>query len=658
MAMPSGNAVISEKMQFPSSGGEIHHRQWFSDERDGFILWLRGEFAAANAIIDSLCQHLRCIGEPGEYDLVHDCIQQRRCNWSAVLHMQHYFPVTDIMYALQQAAWRKQRQQQQRKFEHSSAGERGFKKSGAGNMQVHKLERASGNRASGLEPHSPDVNASVAYVSPDVNLERGEERLGKGEEVKQRCEVERLEDKEGLSKNYLPKDGEDTLTNQVDKQEPIPVPKSFMVTETYDQKVNVVEGLELYEELFNDSEISRLISVANELRTAGQRGELQGSTYAVSKRPMKGHGREMIQLGVPVADGPLDDETAAGTSKHRKVEAIPTLLQDVIDRFVRLQVMSVKPDSCIIDFFKEGDHSQPHFCPPWYDRPFCVLFLTECDVVFGRVIGTDHPGDYRGSLKLSLSAGSLLVMEGKSADFAKHAISSLRKPRIILTFTKCLPKKLTSDDSLRVSSSAVPAVAQQPSPWDPPPSRPPSFTRHPAGPKHYGVVSTTGVLSGPPIHSQRLPPSNGIQPLFLTAPVASAMPFPAPVPLPPASSAAWQAVPPMLSAPRFPVPGTGVFLPPPGSSPPPQQVGTVTPADMNIQVETPHQMENENGAENLNFSNSGSPKSDKVDGNGQKQECNGPFSNCSDGKVVGMEEQQQSVIPNKKVTSIHTGASK
>lgn len=106
------------------------------------------------------------------------------------------------------------------------------------------------------------------------------------------------------------------------------------------------------------------------------------------------------------------------------------------------------------------------------------------------------------------------------------------------------------------------------------------------------------------------------------------------------------------------MPGTGVFLPPPGSSPPPQQVGTVTPADLNIQVETPHQMENENGAENLNFSNSASPKSDKVDGNGQKQECNEPFSNCSDGKVVGMEEQQQSVNPNKKVTSIPTGASK
>lgn len=34
-----------------------------------------------------------------------------------------------------------------------------------------------------------------------------------------------------------------------------------------------------------------------------------------AKRPMKGHGREMIQLGLPIADAPLDDENAAGTSK-------------------------------------------------------------------------------------------------------------------------------------------------------------------------------------------------------------------------------------------------------------------------------------------------------------------------------------------------------
>ncbi|KAJ6898996.1 hypothetical protein NC652_025485 [Populus alba x Populus x berolinensis] len=117
MAMPPGNVVIPDKMQFPAgtggggaaAGNEIHQHhpqrhQWFPvDERDGFISWLRGEFAAANAIIDSLCHHLRAVGEPGEYDLVVGCIQQRGCNWNHVLHMQQYFSVGEVVAALQQA---------------------------------------------------------------------------------------------------------------------------------------------------------------------------------------------------------------------------------------------------------------------------------------------------------------------------------------------------------------------------------------------------------------------------------------------------------------------------------------------------------------------------------------------------------------------------
>jgi len=39
-----------------------------------------------------------------------------------------------------------------------------------------------------------------------------------------------------------------------------------------------------------------------------------GNTFVVSKRPMKGHGREMIQLGTPIAEGPAQDETTTGTS--------------------------------------------------------------------------------------------------------------------------------------------------------------------------------------------------------------------------------------------------------------------------------------------------------------------------------------------------------
>ncbi|MBA0682347.1 hypothetical protein Goari_024074, partial [Gossypium aridum] len=63
------------------------------------------------------------------------------------------------------------------------------------------------------------------------------------------------------------------------------------------------------QELYWGIQISVIAELfCHNLREAGQ-------TYVASKKPMKGHGREMIQLGLPIADAPLDDEIAAGTSK-------------------------------------------------------------------------------------------------------------------------------------------------------------------------------------------------------------------------------------------------------------------------------------------------------------------------------------------------------
>ena len=83
---------------------------WLMDERDGFISWLRGEFAAANAIIDLLVVHLRGVVDPGEYDHVAAAVQQRRHHWAPVIHMQQFFPVADVAFALQQAGWRRRAQ--------------------------------------------------------------------------------------------------------------------------------------------------------------------------------------------------------------------------------------------------------------------------------------------------------------------------------------------------------------------------------------------------------------------------------------------------------------------------------------------------------------------------------------------------------------------
>lgn len=185
MAMPSGNSVIPRKMQFPNGGDAHSQRQWFPDERDGFIYWLKGEFAAANAIIDSLCEHLRTTSEPGEYDMVIGCIQQRRCNWTPVLYLQQYFSVTEINLALQQVAWRKQ----PRHFDQPKPVEKDFKKPAFGYRQVQKLENIREN------------HSSAQYMSPGTKSEKTEEEPTKSEEVKQKTGVQVPH---GNGSNFLP----------------------------------------------------------------------------------------------------------------------------------------------------------------------------------------------------------------------------------------------------------------------------------------------------------------------------------------------------------------------------------------------------------------------------------------------------------------------
>ncbi|XP_040970085.1 RNA demethylase ALKBH10B isoform X1 [Gossypium hirsutum] len=645
MAVPSGNAVLSDKKQFPApsaavaggAGGDAgavggaaaaaaggggggaefnqhHYRNWFPDERDGFIYWLRGEFAAANAMIDSLCHHLREVGEVGEYEAVIACIQQRRCHWNPVLHMQQYFSIAEVSYALQQVAWR----WRQRHCDHGKVGGKDFKRFGFG-FKGHRVEVAKE-----IQNSVVDTNGNSTITAVSERNERGSEKY---EELNLGGELGKVEDKGSV---VTEEHDSHPAQNQNENQTLALYPKTFVGNEMFDgNMVNVVDGLKLYEKLFDEKEVSDLVSLVNDLRAAGKRGHFQVQTYVASKKPMKGHGREMIQLGLPIADAPLDDETAARTSKvDRKIEAIPSLLQDAIERLVDLQVINAKPDSCIIDVYNEGDHSPPRMWPPWFGNPTFVLFLTECDITFGRVIGVDHPGDFKGSLKLSLSPGSLLVMEGKSADFAKHALPSVRKHRMLVTFTKYQPKKSVADNQRPPS----PSVSQS-SQWGPPSSRSPNHFRHSAGPKHFAAIPTTGVLPAAAIRPQ-IPPANVVQPLFVPAP---AIPFPAPVPIPPGSTGWSAAAGQRHFPPHLPIPGTGVFLPPPGSNSSSQQLSTIA-TELNVPMETISPLENSNGSGKLTHHKT-SPRG-KCDRPSPKQGCNGSVDETGNGSAMMKEEQQ------------------
>ncbi|KAM7254952.1 hypothetical protein ACFE04_020193 [Oxalis oulophora] len=658
MSMPSGNnnlvIAAADKIQFPINtaavgvGVEIHHNplhqqqpQWFPDERDTFISWIRSEFAASNAIIDSLCYHLGEIGEPGEYDSAIAFIQQRRINWTPVLHMQQYFPVTEVVVSLQQVASKKK---QQRYYDQPkmTGNNNSFKRSGGGGGGMSYRYHMQGPRG------DPPVVQNAALENR--GLDRNERATDRYDESKTGGDINNVGDKEnttkvaksqtdgncgnsesnsGASSDRLAinsKDDNSKSTQNSDGRNSIP--KTFVATEIIDGKpVNVVDGLKLYEEMLDDGEVSKLVSLVNDMRAAGKKGQLHGLTYRFTKKPMKGHGRETIQFGVHIADELVDNENVAGTtSKERKVDPIPASLQEIVDRLVSMQLVNVKPDACIIEIYNEGDHSQPNLCPSRYGRPICMLFLTECDMTFGKMIVGENPGDFRGSLKLCLEPGSVLVMQGNSADFSRHAIHSIRKQRMIITFTKSQPRKTHPADVHRQHSAALSSSSH----WGPQPSRSPNHIR--PGPKHYAPIPTNGVLPGPPFRAQ-MAPSNGVQPLFVPA----AVPFPGSVQIPPGSNG-WG---PRHPPPRFPLPGTGVFLPPQGS-------GNSTHQQSSTDSSLNSQAEKENGRSNQ--TSSGGSVKGKLDGKVE----NGSIDETSNGKGIAVEEQVnlESAVASKPASAV------
>ncbi|KAF7054731.1 hypothetical protein CFC21_062360 [Triticum aestivum] len=639
---PAGGAVPVHGAAEPAG--------WLMDERDGFISWLRGEFAAANAIIDLLVVHLRAVGDPGEYDHVFAAVQQRRHHWAPVIHMQQFFPVADVAYALQQSGWRRRLPPPQQHGPVVSPAPPPPPPRRPSFAPSHNHSHSHHRHAAHHRYDPPRGAGNVPPAGSDKDGREFHNKEGKGLK-----EGENVADAKGPQLNSPVTDGEKNSSLQITAEgssKVVPTPVEYTTSEIIDGKpVNTVEGLKVYEGLVNVTEINKIVSLVNETKASSRRGGFEvGQTVIVGKRPLKGHGSVIIQLGVPIIEGPLEDENQRETTR---VEPVPGLLHDLFDRFFRQGIVPSKPDYCVVDFYYEEEYSHPQQPPSWYGRPLCTLCLTECDMVFGRVIFGER-GDNRGPLKLSLSTGSLVVLQGRSADVAKRAIPATRKQRILLTFGKSVARKVAPSES----ASRPTAPLTPPSmPWGPP-SRPANVRPHSPSPQHFGYTPTSSVLPAPTTGPHHIPPSDGMQPLFVApAPVAAAaIPFPAAVPLPNATAAWMPEAAPRPAPPRFPVPGTGVFLPPGSAHQLPHQMIQASQAHAEPNSPRGSAAYVHNKGTVMEVANgSASPKSSgttkRADTTEAKPECNGSSSS------VG-EEQQNGGMKNAGLSKVEPSAAK
>ncbi|GAA0176112.1 hypothetical protein LIER_29166 [Lithospermum erythrorhizon] len=224
--------------------------------------------------------------------------------------------------------------------------------------------------------------------------------------------------------------------------------------------VNVVRGLKLYENVLTDSELSKLKNFVNELRVAGQNGELPGETFVLYNQQLKGNKRELIQLGIPIFGHIEEEETSECQKSH--IEPIPALLQDFVEHLIQWHLISEnrKPNGCIINFYDEGEYSQPFAKPPHLEQPIFTLILSEATMAFGRTLVSDSQGNYRGPLILPLQEGSLIFMRGKSAETARHVMTASPNKRVSITFFRV---RMDNENG----ASEVPSLTRAMTLWQP-----------------------------------------------------------------------------------------------------------------------------------------------------------------------------------------------
>ncbi|XP_047308210.1 RNA demethylase ALKBH10B-like [Impatiens glandulifera] len=378
--------------------------------KDAIFAWYRTEFAAANAIIDVLCGHLMKLdnirgGERPTYQSVLDAIHCRRFNWIPMLHMQKYFSIADIKVEVQRAMEMKMNSLMDREFYDQ--------------MQIQEMN-------DGL------VRGRICgVVTEEDNLEINE--VTDGDDSLESSIETGFDQSKSVCTDH---DGcEERGSN-------VKIAKRFKYKELVNgRRVNIVRGLKLYENIFSEVELSALNEFVSKLHIAGQNGELSGETFILYNQHIKGEKRELIQLGVPIFEQAIYKDQEG----YKKIEPIPPILQSVIDHLVQWNLIpdERKPNSCIINFYDEGEYSSPFLKPPHVEQPISILNLSESTMTFGRTLvhdDDDFDGNfYKGPLMVSLNEGSLLLMRGNSCEMTRHVTCPSPNKRVTLSFFRVRP---------------------------------------------------------------------------------------------------------------------------------------------------------------------------------------------------------------------------
>ncbi|WVY93290.1 hypothetical protein V8G54_032378 [Vigna mungo] len=220
--------------------------------------------------------------------------------------------------------------------------------------------------------------------------------------------------------------------------------KDFTFVERINRRnINVLQGLELHTEVFNELEQRKIVEWIYRLQWRGQQGKLK-ATELIKERQnslavfwvrttwfFQNLVGNILQIEhIQNQESGCVDKSGKppGIMRDEEVDPLPPVFKQMIKRMVRWNIVhsSCIPDSCIVNIYEEGDCIPPHIDHHDFVRPFyTVSFLSECKILFGSNLQVVSAGEFAGPISISLPVGSVFVLNGNGADIAKHCIPSV-----------------------------------------------------------------------------------------------------------------------------------------------------------------------------------------------------------------------------------------
>lgn len=223
-------------------------------------------------------------------------------------------------------------------------------------------------------------------------------------------------------------------------------PQTFEMFENVrGKRMNTLSGLALFRDVLSPSEQSLTLTYVRRLSELGDDGALIGRTYSAPRKWMRGKGRITVQMGCCYNYAYDKQGNPPGIMPKEPVCGMPPFLHDIIDRMVQRGIFTAqtRPDSCIINFYSEGDCIPPHIDHLDFTRPFVTLsLLSEQPILFGEKIAIVNDGEFAAPFSIRLPVGSVLVLDGNGANVAKHCVPAVGADRVSITFRQIDHRKI------------------------------------------------------------------------------------------------------------------------------------------------------------------------------------------------------------------------